>query len=66
MRRSRTARHAFDPYFRADDDAIVAGHGLGLAIVQRTVESSGGTCELASQPGRGTTVTLRLPRHDAG
>ncbi len=63
---AEAARHAFDPYFRADDDAIVAGHGLGLAIVQRTVESSGGACELASQPGRGTTITLRLPRHDTG
>ncbi len=60
------ARHAFDPYFRAHDDALVAGHGLGLAIVQRAVEASGGTCELASQPDAGTTVTLRLPRHDAG
>lgn len=59
-------RHAFDPYFRADDAAPVAGHGLGLAIVRRTVEASGGTCDLQSQLGVGTTVTVRLPRHEAG
>jgi signal transduction histidine kinase len=63
---AEAAQHAFDPYFRADADAPVAGHGLGLAIVRRTVEACGGDCDLASQPGVGTTVTLRLLRHDNG
>jgi two-component system, OmpR family, sensor kinase len=57
-------RHAFDPYFRAD--TALPGHGLGLAIVRRTVEACGGSCELASTPGEGTTVTLRLPLQQAG
>ncbi len=37
------------------------GTGLGLAIAKRYVEESGGRLELASAPGRGTTVRMWLP-----
>jgi len=37
------------------------GTGLGLPLTRRFVEMLGGTLELASQPGRGTVVTVRLP-----
>jgi signal transduction histidine kinase len=36
--------------------------GLGLAIVRRIVELHGGEVTLASHPGHGTTVTIKLPR----
>jgi signal transduction histidine kinase len=42
------------------------GTGLGLAVTRRIVEEHGGTIEAASEPGRGTTLTLRVPRHGAG
>jgi len=37
------------------------GTGLGLAIVKRCVELHGGTLDLQSKQGEGTTVTVRLP-----
>jgi signal transduction histidine kinase len=55
--------HAFEPLYRAPG-ASRPGHGLGLSIVKRTVESAGGTVELSSIKGEGTNVTVRLPaRH---
>jgi two-component system phosphate regulon sensor histidine kinase PhoR len=38
-----------------------SGSGLGLAIVDRIVKDHGGTLEIASTPGQGTTVTVSLP-----
>lgn len=38
------------------------GTGLGLALVHRIVRRYGGTLQLDSEPGRGTRVTVRVPR----
>jgi signal transduction histidine kinase len=46
----------FEPRF----SATTSGAGLGLAIARRVVESWGGTIELTSAVGKGTTVTVRL------
>jgi signal transduction histidine kinase len=37
------------------------GHGLGLAMVQHIVTDHGGSLEIESAPGRGTTVRMRIP-----
>lgn len=37
------------------------GIGLGLALAQRLAELHGGTIEVASEPGKGSTFTLRFP-----
>ncbi len=39
------------------------GTGLGTRIVRRFVEQHGGTISVISAPGRGTTITLRLPKN---
>jgi len=38
------------------------GSGLGLTLVERIVTDHGGTLEVESAPGQGTTFVLRLPR----
>jgi signal transduction histidine kinase len=55
--------HVFDRFYRGDASRARAtgGAGLGLAICKAAVEKAGGTITLASQPGRGTTATVRLP-----
>ncbi len=47
----------FEPYFSTK----ATGTGLGLTIARRNVELNGGTIEVASTPGVGTTVSMWLP-----
>jgi PAS domain S-box-containing protein len=49
----------FEPYFTTK----AAGNGLGLMIVHRIMQDHGGRVEIASEPGKGTSVILSLPRH---
>ncbi len=51
---------AFEPFFTTKD--IGRGSGLGLSQVVGFIDQSGGTVEIASEVGRGTSVTLVLPR----
>lgn len=55
--------HVFERFFRGDPSRTrsTGGAGLGLAICKAVVERAGGTIALASQPGQGTSVTVRLP-----
>ncbi len=50
----------FEPYFSTK----ATGTGLGLTIARRNIELNGGQIAVESVKGRGTTVTLRLPRSD--
>jgi two-component system NtrC family sensor kinase len=52
--------HVFEPFFTTK--AIGKGTGLGLSQVYGFAKQSGGTAEIASVIGQGTTITLYLPR----
>jgi signal transduction histidine kinase len=56
---TQVLRRAAEPFFSTKPGG--AGKGLGLAIVERFARQGGGTLELASAPGQGTTARLRLP-----
>jgi signal transduction histidine kinase len=60
------ARRAFEPFFRAQGVQERPGSGLGLSIVKRVIESSGGTITVDSQLGKGTTFRTRLRLADQG
>ncbi|MBA3539555.1 MAG: GHKL domain-containing protein, partial [Deltaproteobacteria bacterium] len=50
----------WDPFFTTKD--VGEGTGLGLSIVHELVERHGGTIEVATELGVGTTFTVKLPR----
>lgn len=53
----------FQPLVQLDTGLarLYGGIGLGLALARRLAEMHGGTIEVASDPGTGSTFTLRLP-----
>jgi signal transduction histidine kinase len=51
-------RRVFEPLFSTKPE----GTGLGLALGRRLVQANGGSISLASEVGKGTTVTLSFPR----
>ena len=52
--------HIFEPFFSTKDKE--SGVGLGLAVVYGIVQGHHGTIDVTSQPGKGATFTVRLPR----
>ncbi len=58
---SEVVRHIFEKFYQGDTSHTGAGNGIGLAIVGRIMELSGGHIEVDSTPGGGSTFTVELP-----
>jgi signal transduction histidine kinase len=58
--------HLFTEFKRASNVGTIQGTGLGLVIVHRAVSLQGGTIDIQSTLGTGTTVTISMPviHHD--
>ena len=60
---AETLSHVFEPFYRKGNPKIVGekGTGLGLTLAQSIVEAHGGTIQIESTPGKGTTVYFTMP-----
>ena len=56
--------HLFERFYRVDKSRsrIQGRTGLGLAICKAIIDAHGGSVEVSSQPGVGSTFTIKLPR----
>ena len=54
--------------FRRSENVVghISGTGIGLAVVRQVVEQHGGTVVAASEPGKGSAFTIRLPLDPLG
>jgi two-component system OmpR family sensor kinase len=52
----------FDRFYRGDTsrDRASGGSGLGLSIARALIEAHGGTIDVQSTPGEGTTFSILL------
>jgi signal transduction histidine kinase len=55
--------YVFEPFYRADRsrNKDTGGYGIGLSLARRIVEAHGGSIEIASELGEGTSVLISLP-----
>jgi len=59
----RAAKNIFDRFYQVDQSLTrsAGGCGLGLSIVKFIVDAHGGSIDVATQPGKGSSFTVRLP-----
>lgn len=54
-------KHIFEKFYQGDHARSAEGNGLGLPLVNRIINLCGGTIEVISELGEGSTFTVKLP-----